>query len=46
MAAMRQIHRTDKKTDKGVVRADASQEISQDKLIFQSGGFIQNISEI
>ena len=46
MAAIRQLHRTDKKTDKRVRRADASQEISQEKLIFQSVGFIQNISEI
>ena len=46
MAAIRQLHRTDNKTDRRVRRADASQEISQEKLTFQSGGLIQNISEI
>ena len=46
MATIKQLHRTDKKTDKRVRRADASQAISKEKLIFQSGGFIQNISEI
>ena len=46
MAAIKQLHRIDKKTDRKVRRADVSQDISQEKLIFQSGGFIQNISEI
>ena len=46
MAAIRQLHRTDNKTDRRARRADASREISQEKLIFQSGGLIQNISEI
>ena len=45
MAAIRQLHITDNKTDRRVRRADASQEISQKKLTFQSGGLIQNISE-
>ena len=46
MAEIKQLHRVDKKTDRRERRADASQEISQEKLKFQSGGFIQNISEI
>ena len=46
MAAIRQLHRTDNKTDRRVRRADASREISQEKLIFLSGGLIQNVSEI
>ena len=46
MAAIKQLHRIDKKTDRKERRADVSQDISQEKLIFQSGGFIQNISEI
>ena len=46
MAEIKQLHRGDKKTNKRGRRADASQEISQEKLIFQSGGFIQNISDI
>ena len=46
MAAIRQLHRTDNKTDRRVRRADASRETSQEKLIFQSGGLIQNVSEI
>ena len=46
MAAIKQLHRVDKKTDGRVRRTDASQKISQEKLIFQSRGCIQNISEI
>ena len=46
MAAIRQLHRANKKTDRRVRRADASQDISQEKLTFQSGGLIQNISKI
>ena len=46
MAARRQLHRTDDKTDRGIRRADASQGISKEKLIFHSGGLIQNVNEI
>ena len=46
MAARRQLHRTDNKTDRRIRREDAPREISQEKLIFQSGGLIQNVSEI
>ena len=46
MVAIRQLHKTDYKTDRRARRADASREISQEKLIFQSGGLIQNVSEI
>ena len=46
MDAIKQLHRIDKKTDRKVRRADVSQKISQEKLIFRSGGFIQNLSEI
>ena len=45
MATRRQLHRTDDKTDRRIRRADASQEISKEKLTFQSGGLIQNVSE-
>ena len=45
MATRRQLHRTDDKTDRRIRRSDASQEISKEKLIFESGGLIQNISE-
>ena len=41
MAAIKQLHRIDKKTDRKGRRADVYQDISQEKLIFQSGGFIQ-----
>ena len=46
MAARRQLHRIDNKTDRGIRREDAPREISKEKLIFQSGGLIQNVSEI
>ena len=46
MVARRQLHRTDDKTDRGIRRADASQGISKEKLIFHSGGLIQNVNEI
>ena len=34
MVTIKQLHKIDKKTDEKVRRADASQEISQEKLIF------------
>ena len=46
MAARRQLHRTDDKTDRGIRRADESKGISKEKLIFNSGGLIQNVNEI
>ena len=46
MAVRRQLHRTDDKTDRGIRRAEPSQGISKEKLIFHSGGLIQNVNEI
>ena len=46
MAARRQLHKIDAKTDRGIQRADESQGISKEKLIFHSGGLIQNVNEI
>ena len=36
MATRRQLHKTDDKTDRGIRRAEASQGISKEKLIFHS----------
>ena len=46
MATIKQLHRLDKGYDKKGREADESQEISQKKFIFQSGGIIQSLSEL
>ena len=46
MAAIKQLLRLDKRTDRIGRKVDEFQEISKEKLVFQSGGFVQNLSEI
>ena len=46
MVAIKQLHRLDKRTDRKGRKADEFQEISKEKLVFQSGGFVQSLSEI
>ena len=46
MAAIKQLHRLDKGSDRKGREADESQEISKKKLVFQSGGIVQSLSEI
>ena len=45
MAAIKQLHRLDKRSDRKGRKADKFQEISKEKLVFQSGGIVQNLSE-
>ena len=45
MAAIKQLYRLDKRSDRKGRKADEFQEISKEKLVFQSGGFVQNIRE-
>ena len=46
MAEIRQLHRLDKGSDRKGREVDESQEISKKKLVFQSGGIVQSLSEI
>ena len=46
MAAIKQLHRLDKGSDRKGREADESHEISKKKLVFQSGGIFQSLSEI
>ena len=45
-AAIKQLHRLDKRYDRKGRKVDEFKEISKEKLVFQSGGFVQNLSEI
>ena len=46
MAAIKQLHRLDKGSYRKGMEVDESQEISKKKLVFESGGIVQILSEI